>query len=129
MCWRKRCPCFACESWWLLFFCQPVHCACVKMTSHVGKHETSYWSVSLKSSQQCNNDLRPNLNFGLHQYSLFATPLELVSKPSSAGLNPLKIVCKHGAWKTISKQHSGRHSNGRELEVREITTEGCHTQK
>ena len=42
MCWRKRCPCFACESWWLLFFCQPVHCACVKMTSHVGKHETSY---------------------------------------------------------------------------------------
>ena len=45
MCWRKRCRCFACESWWLLFFCQPVHCACVKMTSHVGKHETSYWCV------------------------------------------------------------------------------------
>ena len=42
MCWRKRCACFACESWWLWFFCQPVHCACVKMTSHVGKHETSY---------------------------------------------------------------------------------------
>ena len=45
MCWRKRCPCFACESWWLLFFCQPVHCACVKMTSHVGKHETSYTNI------------------------------------------------------------------------------------
>ena len=42
MCWSKRCTCFACQSWWLWFFCQPVHCACVKMTSHVGKHETSY---------------------------------------------------------------------------------------
>ena len=49
----------------------------------------------------------------------FATPLELVTKHSPAG---------YGARKTISKQHSGRHSNGRELEVREITTEGCHTQ-
>ena len=48
MCWRKRCPCFACESWWLLFFCQPVHCACVKMTSHVGKHETSYSLLVLR---------------------------------------------------------------------------------
>ena len=34
--------CFDCESRWLWFFCQPVHCACVKMTSRVGKHETSY---------------------------------------------------------------------------------------
>ena len=39
MCWRKRYTCFACESRWLWFFCQPVHCACVKMTSRVGKHE------------------------------------------------------------------------------------------
>ena len=34
--------CFACESRRLWFFCQPVHRACVKMTSRVGKHESSY---------------------------------------------------------------------------------------
>ena len=28
----------------LFAFCQPVQCACEKMTSRVGKHETSYWS-------------------------------------------------------------------------------------
>ena len=33
-------------------FCQPVHCACVKMTSRVGKHETSYVSVSV-SARYC----------------------------------------------------------------------------
>ena len=34
--------CFACESRRLWFFCQPVHRACVRMTSRVGKHESSY---------------------------------------------------------------------------------------
>ena len=35
--------CFACEIWWLWFFCQPVHCACVKMTSHVDSVSVSHW--------------------------------------------------------------------------------------
>ncbi len=34
--------CFACESRRLWFFCQPVHRACVRMTSRVGTHKSSY---------------------------------------------------------------------------------------
>ena len=31
-------------------FCQPAHRACVKMTSHVGKHESSYMMCFVCSS-------------------------------------------------------------------------------
>ena len=40
--WLRHRTCFACESPRLWFFCQPLHRACVKMTSRVGKHECSY---------------------------------------------------------------------------------------
>ena len=37
---------------WFIF--QPVYCACVKMTSHVGKYETSYWSdLTSKTKNLC----------------------------------------------------------------------------
>ena len=41
MCWLK-CVLHTCESRRLWIFCQPVHRACVKMTSRGGKHESSY---------------------------------------------------------------------------------------
>ena len=50
-----------------------------------------------------NNDLRPSCSVVLSDDLELQRLWNLLTKPSSAGLNPLKIVCKHGARRTISK--------------------------
>ena len=51
--WLRHRTRFACESRRLWFFCQPVHRACVKMTSRVGKHESSYKSHNICFTKKC----------------------------------------------------------------------------
>ena len=51
----------------------------------------------------------------------FAMPLELANEAY------LKLSANNEHGRRFRNQHSGRHSNGLEREVREIKTEGCHT--
>ena len=44
-----------------------------------------------------NNDLRPSCSVVLSDDLDLQRLWNFLTKPSSAGLNPLKIVCKHGA--------------------------------